>query len=294
MTLIETRNISQGDQTSVDCQCNIHYTINDIQYISQFSINDVALVIGNQEMPVSLTTCEDFELAYSPIHYDGTVPKLECNITYKNLQVYSDTSRNSTFDLTLCYRISANWDQTDIKLEASFDFGKTRLFDMATENELDAGEPFAAEVRYMMMLHKAHAFGTEGAIIPTGHTDTTLEYNMTFDNGMPVTISKLNMSNTFTVSNRTGSYSSVGYSATNFGAQSQVVHGFPDLIYKDTLSMKSDPEITVFHDRVTENDDQNFNDPSANWIPIAAVGAIGAIVVLGVAILMVRRKNKGQ
>ena len=295
MTLIETRNISQNDQTSVDCQCNIHYTINGTQYIAQFSINEVALIIGNQEMSIYLTTCEDFELSFSPIHYNGTVPTLECNITYKNLQVNSGVSRNSTFDLTLCYRISADWNQTDIKLEALFDFGDTRLYDIATDNEFDAGEPFAAEVRYMMMLHKAHAFGTEGPVIPTSHTNTTLEYDMTFDNGMPVTISKLNMSNAFTVLNGTGSYSSVGYSSTDFGAQSQVIHGFPDLIYKDTLSMRSDPEITVFHDRVTENGDQNF-DPNAltDWLPIVAIGAVGAIAVLGVAILVVRRKKKGQ
>ncbi|MCG7840362.1 MAG: hypothetical protein MIO87_00465 [Methanomassiliicoccales archaeon] len=108
---------------------------------------------------------------------------------------------------------------------------------------------------------------------------------------MPVTISKLNMSNAFTVFNETGSYDSVGYSSTDFGAQSRVIHGFPDLIYKDTLSMRSDPEITVFHDRVTENGDQNA---STDRLPIVAIGAVGAIAVLGVSILMVRRKNKGQ
>ncbi len=74
-----------------------------------------------------------------------------------------------------------------------------------------------------------------------------------------------------------------------YGPQSQVTHGFPDLIYNDTLSIKSDPEITVFHNRVTENDDSN---PTTGGVPLATIVAIGAIVVLTVAIFMVKRKKK--
>jgi hypothetical protein len=106
-------------------------------------------------------------------------------------------------------------------------------------------------------------------------------------------MSKLNMSNAFSVFNRTGAYDSVGYSSMVDGPQTQVKHGFPDLIYKDTLSIKSDPEITVYHNRVTANQVTGNNDPAdfPLWIPMVAIGAIG---VLGVTILMVRTRKKGH
>ena len=118
-----------------------------------------------------------------------------------------------------------------------------------------------------------------------------LEYNLTLDNGAPLRMSKLNMSNAFNVFNGTGAYASMGYSSMNYAAQSHVVHGFPNLIYKDTLSMKSDPEMTVFHDRVTEDQMNDNNNPSGLplWIPIMVIGAIAAV---SVAIVMVKRKKK--
>ncbi len=291
LTLLMARNITQDDQSTVDYTFNIMYTIGDTEYIAQFMIMYVTLVVDQQIITVPLTTCDDFALVVSPVQYNGTVPTFDCAITYKDLRLYSDVSKNSTLDLTLFHHFSADWNQTDVKVEALFDFNNTKLFDESTGNELDAGTTFATEIHYGMMVHKAHAFGTEGPIIPTGNTDGTLEYNLTLDNGAPLRMSKLNMSNAFNVFNGTGAYASMGYSSMNYAAQSHVVHGFPNLIYKDTLSMKSDPEITVFHDRVTEDQMNDNNNPSGLplWIPIMVIGAIAAV---SVAIVMVKRKKK--
>jgi LPXTG-motif cell wall-anchored protein len=67
-----------------------------------------------------------------------------------------------------------------------------------------------------------------------------------------------------------------------------VTHGFPNLTYKDTLSMKSDPEITVYHDRVTAN------AGTGNLIPMVAIGAIAAVAAIGAVVFMRKRKKNRQ
>lgn len=291
MTLIMARNLSQDNERSVDYTMNVHYDIGGTLYIAQFMIVYATFAIGDQTINAPLTTCDDFEVTYTPVQYDGAVPTFDCAISYKNIQVYPDASRDSTFDLTLYHHIYADWNRTDIKVEAQFDFNNTKFYNGSTDAEFEAGEPFTAEIHYMMMLGDPTVFSTEGPLIPTGHTDTGLDYNLTQDNGLPMTISKLNMSNEFTVFNGTSSYASMGYSSTNFGGQSFVTHGFPGLIYKDTRSMESDPEISVFHDRVTDNQINGTNNPNGFplWIALVAIAVIAATAV---AILMVKKKKR--
>jgi hypothetical protein len=53
--------------------------------------------------------------------------------------------------------------------------------------------------------------------------------------------------------------------------------------------MKSDPEITVFHSRVTNNEQNNGGFTGMPiWMPLTIVGAIAATVVV---VLVVRRKR---
>ncbi len=210
MTLIMARNMTQDDQTGVDYTLNIHYYIGDTLYIAQFMMIYAAFVIGNDTIFAPLSTCEGFELNFTPIQYDGTVPSMYCNITFEGIQVYQDASKNSTFDLTLCHHIVGDWNRTDIKVEALFDLSDTRFIDIGNDIELNTGELFTAKIHYMMMLHDPETFSTDGPIIPTGHTDTNLEYNLTLDNGAPLSVSKLKMKDDFTVYNASGSYASVG------------------------------------------------------------------------------------
>ncbi len=290
-TLLMARNITQNSGTWVDYTFNIEYKIGQKLYIAQFMMDQVVFKIGGQEISVPLKTCQNFELTYSPIEYNGTVPSLYCNITYEGIQIYPDASKSSTVDLTLCHHIVADWNQTDIKVEALLDFSNTKFTDPSSGIELKAGEPFTAEIQYRMMVIDNEKMVPEGLIAPTGHTNGTLEYNLTLDNGSPLTMSKLNMSNAFSVFNGTGAYDSVGYSSMVEGPQTQVKHGFPDLIYKDTRSIKSDPEITVYHNRVTANQINGNSDPNLSnfLIPIAV---LGAIVAVSVAIIMVKRRKK--
>ena len=66
-----------------------------------------------------------------------------------------------------------------------------------------------------------------------------------------------------------------------------VTHGFPNLIYKGTLSMKSDPEITVYHDTVT-----NQSDALTSLMPIAVLGAIVAILAVVMVVFLKKRKQE--
>jgi hypothetical protein len=181
-----------------------------------------------------------------------------------------------------------NWTQTDIKVEAKFDLSNTKLLNPETGTEFEAGTPFAIEIPYSMMLTLPNSHGEP--ISPTGHTDTSLEYDLATSSGTPITVSKLTMNNNFTVNNQTGSYSSMGYSSMQYGPRSLVTHGFPDLIYKDTVSVQSDPEITVFHDRISG---ASGSAPSNMIMYVVVAGALIAAAAVGV-LFVVRRRAKSK
>ncbi|MBE0517958.1 MAG: hypothetical protein IH630_01875, partial [Thermoplasmata archaeon] len=241
MTLIMARNITQDSIPAVDYTNNIHYYVEGKLYIAQFMIMELVFKIGSYDIHAPLNTCSDFALEYSPILYDGTVPTFDCNITYEGIQVYSVDSipigsSVSTVDLTLVHHIRGDWNNTHIKIEALLDFSNTRFFNPGdNNNEFVAGEPFTAEIGYMMMLANPEDFRTIGPVIPSCYTNTTLEYNMTLDDGIPLTVSKLDMRDSFTIYNGSGALDSTGYSSMDvYGGQAHVTHGFPNLTYKDT------------------------------------------------------------
>jgi hypothetical protein len=96
------------------------------------------------------------------------------------------------------------------------------------------------------------------------------------------------MRDDFTIYNGSGANDSTGYSFMELhGGQAYVTHGFPNLTYGDTQSMKSDPEITIYHDRVTENDPMS---DKPLWILIPVVAGIAAVIV---AVVLIKRKTHG-
>jgi hypothetical protein len=72
------------------------------------------------------------------------------------------------------------------------------------------------------------------------------------------------------------------------GGQAYVTHGFPNMTYKDTQSMKSDPEITIYYDAATETGYWAENTP---WILIPVAAGIAAV---GIAILLYKRRTHGS
>ncbi len=294
MTLIMARNITQGDVTSVDYQNNIHYSIGGKLYIAQFMIMELVFIIGGYEIHAPLGTCSDFEVQHSPTTYDGTVPTLYCNFTFEGVHIYNDGSLPaeyslSTVDLTLIHHIRGDWNNTHMKVEALLNFENTRFFDPNDNNEeFETGEQFTARVGYMMMLANPEDFRTIGPVIPSSYTNTTLVYNMTLDNGSPLTMSKLEMRDDFSIFNASGASSAVGYSSMEvFGGQAHVTHGFPNLTYNDTQSMRSDPEVTIFHDMVTE-----AYSPASDylWVLIPVVAGIAVAIM---AIFILKRRTSG-
>ena len=286
MTLIMARNITQGDMTSVDYQNNIHYYIGGVLYIAQFTIMEVVFNIGEYEVSVPLRTCSDFEVEHTPVVYDGTVPTLDCSFFFEGLHIYQDGSlpaeySASTVDLTLIHRIRADWNDTSMKVEAVLDFADTRFYDPNDGHaEFETGEQFTAKIWYTMGVGRP---GDPEPVIPTSCTNSTLEYNITLDNGTPLTMSQLNMDNNFTAYDSSGPRSLVGYSSMEMGEDgvARVSHGFPNMTYGETTSMQSDPEVTVFHDTVTEAY-RPFTEYLMDIIPFvaAAVAAIAVVVIL--------------
>ena len=205
-------------------------------------IMELVFKIGGYGIHAPLGTCGDFELELLSNRYDGTVPTFDCNITFEGIQVYSVGSfivgaNVSAVDLTLVHHIRGDWNNTHMKIEALLDFTNTRFFNPDDgNNEFNSSEPFTAEIWYMMMLANPEDFATIGPVIPSGYTNTTLEYNMTLDDGSPLTVSRLEMRDSFTIYNASGARDSTGYSSMEMhGGQAYVTHGFPNMTYKDTL-----------------------------------------------------------
>jgi hypothetical protein len=282
---IAARNSTQVQGYATDYQFNIHYDINGTQYIAQLMMMAMGVVIDGQEMEIPLATSNDLELSYTPFVYVGNTPTLWCNISFYNISFYPTVHPESTVDLTLCHHVIADWNQTIVKVEAVIDLSHTVLFhDHGQGMEFEAGTQFAMEVCYKMGVGKANS--NEGFLNPSSYSNTSLEYNLTTSSGAPLTISSMNMENDFSVTNHSGSYPSTAYSYLRLEGGAETVHGFPGLIYKDTVSLKSDPEITVYHDRTSlDNDDGN----ELPLIPALVIAAIVAAVLSGA---LIARKKK--
>ncbi len=298
MTLIMARNITQGDSTSVDYTNNIHYYIGDKLYIAQFMMMELVFDIGGYELHAPLGTCSGFEVDHTSTAYDGTVPTLDCSFAFKGIHLYQDGSlpaeySASTVDLTLIHHIRCDWNNTHVKVEALLDFGDTGFYDPNDEHrEFETGEPFTAEVGYAMMVANPEDFRTTGPLVPTTFTNETLEYNMTLDNGTPLTMSKLEMKDDFTAYDISGTRELTGYSSMVMeGDFARATHGFPNLTYGDTQSMKSDPEITIYHDTVTE-----AYTPASEylWMILPVVGAVAAVGVAGILLWRRKKAPRGQ
>lgn len=287
---------TRDSETSVVYSQNINFVTGGKLYIAMFMFDRVVFKIGGQETIALLKTCDGFDVTRTPVKYDDTIPTLDCNMTFEAIRVYSDIP-DSTFDLTLAHHFRGDWNQTSIKVDALFDFSNTEFYN---DTEFNAGEPFTAEIRYIMVLTDPELTG-DNAVMPSGVTNTSLEYNLTLDNGSPYTLSRLEMRDGFTIYNASGAQSATGYSRMEmadpalagleaYNPKSAVLtHGFPNLTYMDTTSLKSDPELTVYHDRIAGNVG-GFTIPY--YLLILAV--IAAVVTTVIMIGRKRRKNRQE
>lgn len=282
------------NETNVVYSQNINFMIGGKLYIAMFTFDRVAFKIGGQEIIALLKYCDGFNVTHTPVEYDGTNPTLDCNMTFEAIRVYPDIP-NSTFDLTLAHHFRGDWNQTSIKIEALFDLSNTEF---CNGTEFNAGEPYTVEIRYIMVLTDPDLTG-DNAVMPSGVTNTTLEYNLTLDNGSPYTLSKLEMRDGFTIYNASEAQSAMGYSMMEMAEpaiaglemytpkSAVVTHGFPNLTYLDTTSVKSDPELTVFHDRVTAG---GAADLYYLLVPVLVVVA----AVVAAVIVVARKRQKGR
>lgn len=267
----------------IDYQFNINYHSGGSIYIAQITTMNTVFVVGDNRISSPLDSCDHMEMTYTPVVYDAGVPSLYCNITFAGINVYGDGSIASTYDLTLSHHITVGLNKTDVKVEAMFDLEDTKLVDPSTGSEYAQGTGYAIELPYSMMLTFPNSHGEP--IPPTGHSDTSLEYDLTDASGNPLRVSQLKMNNEFSILNDTGSHGAMGYSRMQYEARSMVTHGFPGLVYGETNMVRSDPEITVYYDAIGNPVVQGL---SGMLIYIV----IGAVAVAGVAAVVVLRKKK--
>jgi len=306
-TAIEVRRINNGPNptgdTFIDYSNYLTYNISGRKYSAQFYIMDLKFDVGGSTIGTMLSTCSDFILNRTPVVYDGAVPTFDCNITFYGIRVYSVTpypagSENSTFDLTLLHHIRGDWNNTQIKIEALLDFSKTRFFSPVNSTECPAGTPFTAEIDYRIYVTEILNNQTGAFLKPTSRTDKTLTFDLNQTSGTPLAVSRLDMRDNFTKHNATGDNASVGYSFMGVSNDmfTPVTHRFPNLTYGDTQWMKSDPKMTVYHDRVTEENNQNpwatGGLGAVNLVQITAICAIIAVGAIGAVLFLKRRRKK--
>lgn len=287
--LLMARNLTTvgTDSYWIDYQFNINYHNGGSLYIAQITAMNMAFVMGDQRVTSPLDSCDRMEMTHTPVVYVNGVPSLYCNITFSGIDVYADGRIESTYDLTLSHHVVVGWNQTDIKVEALFDLADTRLIDPSTGSDLAPGSSYAVELPYTMMLTLPDSHGQP--IPPTGHSDTSLEYDLSDANGNPLRVSQLKMNNEFMILNGTGHHDAMGYSSMEYGDLSKVIHGFPGLVYGDTTSIKSDPEITVYYDALS-------GDPLGTLSPwmIGIIGVVAAAAVITAVILVKRKRGAGD
>ena len=155
--------------------------------IAQITAMNTDFVIGGYWVSSPLNSCDRMDMTSTPVHYDSGVSSLYCNITFAGIDVYTDGTIGSRYDLTLCHHITVGLNQTDVKVEAVFDLDETRLIDPTTWVELTQGSAYAIELPYSMMLALSNSHGEP--IPPTGHSDTSLEYDLTDAGGNPPKVS---------------------------------------------------------------------------------------------------------
>lgn len=307
MTALEVRRLNNGPNPSgdtfVDYATYLHYNVSGRQYSAQFYVMDSRFDVDGTSIQTSLSTCDDFVLNRTPVLYEGAVPTFYCNITFYNIHVYSVApyppgSEDSTYDLSLVHHIRGDWNDTQIKIEALLNFSKTKFFNPVNSTECPAGTPFTAELDYRIYVTEILNNHTGAFLKPTSRTDKTLMFDLNQTGGTPLAVSRLDMRDNFTKHNATGDNASVGYS---FMGESNdmftpVTHRFPNLTFGDTQWMRSDPMMTVYHDRVTNENNKNpwagGGLGAANLAQIVSVCAIIAAVAIGTVLFLKWRRKK--
>lgn len=133
----------------------------------------MGIVIDGQEMEIPLATSNDLELSYTSFVYAGNTPTLWCNSSFYNISAYQTTHPRSKVYLTLCHSVTADWNQTIVKVGAIIDLGRLVFYyDSSQGVELEAGKQFAMEVRYKMGVGKANS--NEGFLNPSSYSNTSL------------------------------------------------------------------------------------------------------------------------
>jgi hypothetical protein len=306
MTALEVRRLNNGPDptgdTFVDYSNYLTYHVSGRQYSAQFYIMELKFDVEETAIGTTLSTCSDFVLNRTPVLYDGAVPTFDCNITFYGIHVYSVTpypagSEDSTFDLTLIHHIRGDWNNTEIKIEALLDFSKTRFFSPLNSTECPAGTPFTAEIGYRIYVTEMLNNQTGAFLKPTSRTDKTLIFDLNQTSGTPLAVSRLDMRDDFTKHNATGDNASVGYSIMGESNDmfTPVTHRFPNLTYGDTQWMKSDPKMTVYHDMVTEENNQNpWATGGLGAVDLVQIISVCAIIAIGAisTVLLLRRRRK--
>jgi len=99
----------------------------------------------------------------------------------------------------------------------------------------------------------------------------------------------MSMEDAFFIYDANGSHLSTAYSSVAFGTAAEVTYGFPGLAYKETTSIKSDPEVTVYHDpiKISGDDDGGSGSP----ILLSGIAAAVMVAIIGSVLVWMKRRK---
>lgn len=236
--------------TYVRYQQNIRYLIKGTRYLLQFTVATMKVNCSGETIELFLTNCSSFDAALGNITYVGDIPVFDFNLTFHEIAIETYGNGKSNLTFILRHIIYPDWNKTDIKIQAFFNLSNFRLILPSTHSEAAPGATFAIIIEYSMELLDATDPTAHHGVMPSHYNDTSISYDLPTDTGTNLTVSKLEMGSTFYEWN--GSHfleRATNSSLENAGGSTFLArHIFPNLVYKTTILIYSDPQLTVFHD----------------------------------------------
>ncbi len=243
----------------------------------------------NTIIPINFWNATSFDNATTDITYVGGVATFNNTFTFHDINLTTYGNGLSNVTISFIQQFAIDWTQVTVKMATIVDFTNTRLFNATTQSELGAGAQFSLNLVYTVGLTNMTASNLVGhpvTLAPTDVTATGVYFVGDSGTSYAYNITDMTFGDAYTEYQGTTPVPSLA-AATHFQpvpASSAVLcfQSFPDLIYKTTTSIVSDPTSNTY-----------FPDGSKDeWVIYVTIGAIvaGGVVVV---VLVVRKRKQG-
>lgn len=230
----------------------------------------------------------------------GDLPTFNNTFTFHNISLPTNGQGSSSVTLSLTQQFIANWTMMTIKMDTAVDFTNMNL-------GLSTGAPFSLTLVYyvdMANLTESNILGHAANLQPTDITPTQIYYTASNGFGYQYNMANMNFADSYTEIQGTNQVANKEVEAY-FEPIMQGVQGsgasfvmcyqtFNNLTYGVTTGISSDPTIEISHNPLHSNS-SNSIIPASGGLEFTIIIAIAVVaVILGVAIMLRRRKRQGQ